>query len=490
MSFSTSEINVVTDTLNHALSNTLVRKVISPAAGNRICLELRGPGKNHYLQICVAHSFCSIGRVEQKPKAAEVPVAFVMLLRKMCINCAVTRVAQLNNDRIVSITLTRNNVDLVLLCELAGRHANLFLLDTNGVILGMLHANQSHRRHLIAKEPYQLPASPPPQTKQNSRVESGDGADIKLMTLYAQIERDAVISQKRIAANRAVTALLKKQKALVENLTRDQQKAAQADNLKSDAYIVQANLQKIARGTKRFDTTDFEGNPISITLNPILSAVENMQAMFEKAGRLGRATAKIDERLQNAMIEEENLESIKREIVDAPPDALDDLLGRLSQINRQVVQRARKRTQTPVRLPYRQYPIFGAHTARVGKSSKDNDALTLRHATPNDLWLHVRGVPGSHVVVPLGRGEDPTPDLLVDAAHLAAHFSSARNDDHVEIIYTRRKYVQKPKGAAPGSVRLLKEKTFVLKVEPNRLRQLLSDQWSGQSNSAEGKKKT
>ena len=101
------------------------------------------------------------------------------------------------------------------------------------------------------------------------------------------------------------------------------------------------------------------------------------------------------------------------------------------------------------------------------------DLLTLRHTKPDDLWLHVRNAPGSHVTVPMGRKEDPHPALLVDAAHLAAHFSTLKGSADVEVIYTRRRYVQKQKGAAPGSVRLLREKCIVLRAEPDRIDRLL-----------------
>jgi predicted ribosome quality control (RQC) complex YloA/Tae2 family protein len=73
----------------------------------------------------------------------------------------------------------------------------------------------------------------------------------------------------------------------------------------------------------------------------------------------------------------------------------------------------------------------------------------------------------------MGRLEEPSADILVDAAHLAMHFSEARGQTGVEIIYTRRRYVAKPRGAAPGSVRILKEKTLLLELEPERLARLL-----------------
>ena len=93
-------------------------------------------------------------------------------------------------------------------------------------------------------------------------------------------------------------------------------------------------------------------------------------------------------------------------------------------------------------------------------------------ARGNDLWLHVRGAQGSHVVVP-GAGEAPDSRTLADAALLAAHFSSARGSDGVEVAWTRCKYVRKPKGARPGSVLVTQEKALRVRLEEDRLRSLL-----------------
>jgi predicted ribosome quality control (RQC) complex YloA/Tae2 family protein len=137
-------------------------------------------------------------------------------------------------------------------------------------------------------------------------------------------------------------------------------------------------------------------------------------------------------------------------------------------------KRSGRRDPVPLRLPFHEIAISGGRSARVGRSAADNDALTLRFARPEDLWLHVRGQKGSHVVVPMGRGEEPSGDILVDAAHLAAHFSDARDQTDVEVIYTRRRHVQKPKGSPPGSVRLLREKTIFLRVDSGRLKRILN----------------
>src|SRR5207237_5880232 len=123
------------------------------------------------------------------------------------------------------------------------------------------------------------------------------------------------------------------------------------------------------------------------------------------------------------------------------------------------------------RLPYRTFRSASGARILVGRSARDNDELTLRVARGNDVWLHARGVQGSHVVVP-GAGDAPDARVLGDAALLAAHFSSARGASGVEVSWTRVKYVRK--AAAPGAVTYSQEKTLRVQLDDTRLRALLA----------------
>ncbi|MBN8613329.1 MAG: DUF814 domain-containing protein, partial [Deltaproteobacteria bacterium] len=125
------------------------------------------------------------------------------------------------------------------------------------------------------------------------------------------------------------------------------------------------------------------------------------------------------------------------------------------------------------RVPYRRMVGSGDREIRVGKGARDNDALTQKHAAPHDLWLHARGVPGAHVVVPLAKGETCPPELLLDAATLAAHFSDRKNDRVVEVDHVARGHVRKRKGMPPGKVEVNHPKTLAVRMEPKRLERLL-----------------
>jgi predicted ribosome quality control (RQC) complex YloA/Tae2 family protein len=111
-----------------------------------------------------------------------------------------------------------------------------------------------------------------------------------------------------------------------------------------------------------------------------------------------------------------------------------------------------------------EYELPGGWKVLVGKSDADNDFLSLKMAKPNDFWFHVRGMPGSHVVLRAKPDENPDRDILKCAAAVAAFHSKARKGGVVSISCTRARYVTKPKGAKPGSVHIRKESVF--KVRP------------------------
>jgi predicted ribosome quality control (RQC) complex YloA/Tae2 family protein len=97
---------------------------------------------------------------------------------------------------------------------------------------------------------------------------------------------------------------------------------------------------------------------------------------------------------------------------------------------------------------------------RVGRGAKDNDQLTFRHAGPEDVWLHARQVPGSHVVLRWSDAGAPPARDLEEAAALAAIHSKARSSGTVAVDWTRRKHVRKPRGAPPGRVMVSHAKTL------------------------------
>lgn len=111
-----------------------------------------------------------------------------------------------------------------------------------------------------------------------------------------------------------------------------------------------------------------------------------------------------------------------------------------------------------------EYTLPGGWQVLAGRTDAANDYLSIKLARPRDRWFHIRGMPGSHVVLRVGGGEGPDRATLERAASIAAYHSKARNAGTVAVSTTEGRHVSKPRGAKPGTVQIQKES--VLKVRP------------------------
>ncbi len=109
------------------------------------------------------------------------------------------------------------------------------------------------------------------------------------------------------------------------------------------------------------------------------------------------------------------------------------------------------------------YELPGGWVVLAGRTDQDNDRLSLKVAKANDWWFHVRGLPGSHVVLQVPAGEEPDNETVKAAAAIAAWHSRKRESTQVSVSGTRARFVTKPRGAKPGTVEIRKEKTFVVR---------------------------
>ena len=115
------------------------------------------------------------------------------------------------------------------------------------------------------------------------------------------------------------------------------------------------------------------------------------------------------------------------------------------------------------RLDVWEHELEGGWRVLAGRTDRDNDILSLKVASANDWWFHVRGMPGSHVVL-FTEGRDPDKRTLEGAAAIAAWYSKGRKGGVVSVSATLAKFVTKPRGAKPGTVQIRKERVF--KVRP------------------------
>jgi predicted ribosome quality control (RQC) complex YloA/Tae2 family protein len=206
-----------------------------------------------------------------------------------------------------------------------------------------------------------------------------------------------------------------------------------------------------------------------VRLDPALSPVQNAEWYFHRARRARTAALEKENRLQ---------------AVDARLHAARTLLGALDEIRtdaeldsfRQthaheldlfgLSPKAREREE----LPFRVFRVHGGFDVWVGKSSANNDLLTMKYAKPRDLWLHARGASGSHVLLKIASGKgEPDKRAIEEAASIAAYYSKMKSSSLVPVAVTERRFVRKPRGSSPGSVLVEREKVvFVRPHLPHR----------------------
>lgn len=293
-------------------------------------------------------------------------------------------------------------------------------------------------------------------------------------------------SDKRSAV-RAKTALARSIKTKLAALERraqaiagDLERLGEIDALQKIGRLLLAQGSKIPRGASSATLSDWEtGGSIDVPLDPSIPAKSQAERFFAKARRYQRGEAIMRRRLAEAERAVADLRALTAEIDAALPDpaALETLAlkARALGVSSAPLAAPSARSSKPAeRKPF--HTFRGAHDRPilVGRGGADNDALTAKHARPHDLWLHAKGKTGAHVVVPLEKNASCPPDLLVDAATLAAHFSDARGEAVCDITYVERRHVRKPRKSAPGAVTFDREKVMAVRVEPARLERLLA----------------
>ena len=123
-------------------------------------------------------------------------------------------------------------------------------------------------------------------------------------------------------------------------------------------------------------------------------------------------------------------------------------------------QRGKKQRSAPAGRPLR-FDSRRGFEILVGKNARQNEKITFDTAHSDDFWLHIRGMPGAHVVV-RRRGSDVDDGTLEEAAQLAAYYSKARGERNAEVIITRRRSVNRIAGGRPGQVSVRNEETIIV----------------------------
>ncbi len=240
---------------------------------------------------------------------------------------------------------------------------------------------------------------------------------------------------------------------------------SRADRYEAWGHLLMASAAGQPAGAETVTVPDLlgDGAPVEIPLDEARTAVENAERYYDRARTARRARASAEARWEAVHDEAERTADLLARLraVDTLP-ALDALLADEADA---IAALVRPEATGGATEPFRRVALPDGWTALVGRNAKQNANLTTHVARPHDLWLHARGVPGSHVVVPRASKTAAVPEHVVRAAAaVAAQYSEAKTQAVVPVTVTERKYVRPVKGGAPGLVRVERER--VVDVAP------------------------
>lgn len=447
----------------------------------------RGPGKifqlsHHSLAIDFGlrqHGYLFIGiepsaprlylikrRVRDLEKASMPLTPFSLSLRKELARTSLTSVEKLPNERVVVLRFAGLNelgerTSQALILQLTGRSANLFLLNAAGAIIARSRETRGAGQSPGEKyEPPQSPVRPHRESTQKSIQTEGRSLSEALDEHYATIEASRA-SESRLAAARAhLTKEISRRQKLIKQLERDLSEHANAEANKRIGDLLLANVNAPKAGSGRLKLIDYfaEGTPeIEVDVKENRTIPEEAAYRFGLYSRSKRARVQIANRIKHLKTELAELE-VRREQPMPPADV------EVESASARDPRRQTSSTPGSKRIPgARHYVSSDGYEILVGRAARDNDTLTFKVGKPNDLWLHAADYPGSHVIVRNPTRKEIPQRTLFEAAQLAAYFSQASKDPKVDVHYTERKFLSKPKGAAAGMVRMSRFKTAVVK---------------------------
>jgi predicted ribosome quality control (RQC) complex YloA/Tae2 family protein len=480
--------------LEARLAGALLQRIVQPD-DFRLILEFYGRAATHILLLSCRPRSARLSVLPEMPKAPPVPPAFAQYLRAHLGRVMLEGIRTEPRDRSMSLRLGSRSSAFEIVLSVLGTRSNIYLLDRDRVLLYAMRSLAQTRRELVLGKPWTEPEGGP-------RSEGSDRWEHVPDDRYLEAVEETGAALERAeeaeALSRRLEQVLNKEADFLErkagNLLQDLGEAIQAEDHRRKGELLKLALHAIRPGADSVTVTDYDsGNQVAIALDPRLSPAENLAVYFNRYQKELRGEAMLRQQLQNVRRAQEELAGLDQRLHGRVSSSGTDLaalraLAAEARVRRLLARYAPERKpgrigpaqaparapQLPGRLQPKRYRTEQGMEIWVGRSEEGNDYLTTRLAHGKDLFFHLDGYPGSHVILRTeGKSDPPAPSILA-ACELAVHFSKLKNARQADVHVAPVKNVKKPKGAKPGLVYVTRGKTIHLRRDPKLLEAILA----------------
>lgn len=425
------------------------------------------------------------------------PPAFVQRLRALLPTARFRGVRLLDEDRQLAFALETRDAAFELVFQLLPQRSNLYLLDAQRRVVAALRPLAETRPELALGEPWRAPAShAPSEGEDRFAAEPDERFWFAIEQHFAEVEREAAHAERRRLLEQA---LRREEKGLARKLEKVDEELAEAHaatRLERDGELLKGVLKNVRRGAAEVVAQDpASREDVVIALDPALSPAENLDRIFRRYRKAVRALAQGGARREAIVAALEAVRARMRELAaiaaldESAAEAALGIFAARDDVRPLVAKRAplepRRRERPdaerelagrrfPARLAPRRYRTEGDLEIWVGRSDAGNDFLTTKLARGRDLFFHLDGAPGSHVILRSEGRSDPPSEAVLDACELAVHFSKQRDATRADVHVVPIANVRKPRGAKPGLVMVHGGKTVHLRRIPARLARVLA----------------
>ncbi len=475
MSLRATELAEVVEELSARLPGAQVQRVFAPEPA--LCfLELRLRGITALLCLCAARARSRISIAGSRQRSAEPAAPFQQKLRRELAGAGLIRVS-LEGEGAAVFHFARGAASLRLIADIGAREPKLLLLGEDSRILALSSEAQPGKGGVKQGAIYAPAQSRSGTDSPPSRLRPILGAAFPFAEAAEALYRGEDVEQRAEALRREWTRSSRKK---LERLSRTRDKVLaeatrqpEAERHRRFGELISRNLHRLTHGAavaRLIEYTERGPTEVEVPLQPDRAPKQQAEWHFHQYRRLLRGSKRASVRLAEL---QSQIDEARAQMERLQTAGAEELLHQ-AQAGRADSPPFRQRRGPPRGRAYKEYFSSDGHRIWVGRDSRSNDELTFHLAQPGDLWLHARSASGSHVVVPLPKNVEPSSELLIDAAHLALHHSGLKGEPRGEVVYVKAKHVRRRKGDPAGTAHLERERSLMVRLEPQRLARLLA----------------